>query len=155
MDISLEKLSEQLDEIKVGDVGYITIYDRDNNIVYHPDRELQSKHFSQVEYSENMLNIIQTNQSVQSELYTRAGQSYYGSTEYMDELDYLVLGVLPEDEYLSIIKRTVSMIICGFVACIVILVFVLLMIAFSALQDQLKNSQGLPNSCLLAILNKP
>ncbi len=131
MDISLEKLSEQLDEIEVGDVGYITIYDRDNNIVYHPDRELQSKHFSQVEYSENMLNIIQNNQSVQSELYTRAGQSYYGSTEYMDELDYLVLGVLPEDEYLSIMKRTVSMIICGFTVCIVIVVFVLLMIAFS------------------------
>ncbi|MBS5151030.1 MAG: methyl-accepting chemotaxis protein [Butyricicoccus pullicaecorum] len=131
MDISLEKLSERLDEIKIGDVGYITIYDRDDNIVYHPDRELQSKHFSQVEYSENMLNIIQNNQSIQSELYTRAGQSYYGSTEYIGELDYLVLGVLPEAEYLSVMKRTVSMIICGFTVCIVILVFVLLMIAFS------------------------
>lgn len=130
MDISLEKLNEQLNTFKIGDVGYITIYDRDNNIVYHPEHALQGKNFSQVDYSDNMLRIIQNNQSVRSEQYTRAGQSFYGSTQYMEDLGYMALGVLPEVEYLSIIERTVSMILCGFAVCILVLVFVILVVSF-------------------------
>lgn len=131
MDICLEELNQQLSTFKIGSAGYITVYDRDNNIVYHPDQDIQGKNVTQVDYSQNMLDIIDGNQSVQSERYIHAGEPYYGSTEYLKDLDYMVLGVLPEDEYQTIIKRTVSMVVCGFAVCILVLALVLIVVSLS------------------------
>lgn len=131
MDISLGDLAQRLDHLKVGDSGYVTIYDRSNNLVYHPDRSLQGINVRDVGYSENMLQAVENHVDINGQKYTHGKESYYGSTSFLQNLGYLVVGVMPEKEYLSMIKHTTNTIVYGFIICIIVLLCVLTGVAVS------------------------
>lgn len=48
IDISLEKLSEIIRNVKVGDTGYVLLYLKDGTIIANPDNSLNFKHISQI-----------------------------------------------------------------------------------------------------------
>ena len=131
MDIQLEQLAQKLDQLKVGKTGYIVVYDQKNNLVYHPNRSLQGGNIVSVGYSENMLKAVQNHTNVSAMEYSCQGEVRYGSTQSLDQFGYLVGGVMPEAEYLTLVEETPRTILYGFLVCLVVLVLLLVGVAFS------------------------
>ncbi len=121
LDIILTNLEKELSAISVGSTGYITVFDSDLEVVYHPEEQYILQGVDDVEYSDNMKEALKSGQSIQSMQYTRAGNTYYGTISYLDNIDYLVLGVMPEAEYVSFIQQSRSTMTLYFALCIIIL----------------------------------
>ena len=131
IDVALRDLSTSLSAIAVGDTGYITLFDSANTILHHPDASLQNTTVADVDYSDNMRSALLENQTVEGMSYTRGGQRYYGSTFYLPELNYELLGVIPAAEFEAGISNTVRLVIMGFAACAVLLAVVVSLLAIS------------------------
>ena len=131
IDVALRDLSTSLSAIAVGDTGYITLFDSANTILHHPDASLQNTTVADVDYSDNMRSALLENQTVEGMSYTRGGQRYYGSTFYLPELNYELLGVIPAAEFEAGISNTVRLVMIGFAACAVLLAVVVSLLAIS------------------------
>ena len=101
MDITLTDLALQLREMKIGETGYIVVYDSDKNIVYHPDQALMGKHLSEVGYSQEIAQAIENGQSLREIAYERNGQSMRGSLNYLPGISWSILGSMPEEEFVQ------------------------------------------------------
>ena len=75
IDVSLEKLSEMIRSIKIGDTGYIFMFLKDGTMLAHPDANL------------NFKNIIQLNQLGYTSTKTEDGSKYYfeNYNKFVDE----------------------------------------------------------------------
>ena len=131
IDLNMDHLNQILSTIKVGDTGYITLYDLQNEIVYHPDSSVMGTNAADANYSSNMLNAILNKQNISSTLYTRGGTEYYGSTTAIDAVGYTVLGVMPVAEYTAHINATVRILIIGVLGCGILLALICVLIALS------------------------
>lgn len=60
---------------------------------------------------------------------TLNGEDFYCSTTYLGSIDDLVLGTMPEAEYMSIVSGTKHDTIFGFVFCILVLTVVTFLFA--------------------------
>lgn len=98
VDVLLDTLSKGADQITVGNTGYVTIYDKDNNIIFHPDDSLILSNVAQVNYSDNLKKAIINDETEQMIEYTRDGETYNGSTAHLENADYAVLGLMPADK---------------------------------------------------------
>lgn len=125
IDLSLDGLSTYLSTMKISETGYITLYDSSDNIIYHSDHSMIMKNLSEVQYSDNMHDLIAGHQSNDSLIkYSRQGKDYYGSTSYLDRFDWMVLGCIPEAEYMREIYLASFTIVIGFMICSIILVII-------------------------------
>ena len=124
IDILMDELANYLSTIKIGDKGYVTVYDSNENIVYHPDSSLLMKNLSSIEYSENMKTAMQSNNTTDLMKYQRSSTVFYGAVEYLDDFGWTVLGCMPESEYVHETHFIVGIIAFGFLLCIVILVVI-------------------------------
>lgn len=124
LDISLNTLSQYLNSISIGNTGYIVLYDSAKNIVYHPNKEHISKNLNEVEYSDNIRNAIQNPSGSAFMKYRLGTRTLYGNVAYLSELNWTVLGCLPEKELLQEIWLIILTVIIGFLACTVVLVLV-------------------------------
>ena len=131
IDLNMDHLNQILSTIKVGDTGYITLYDLQNEIVYHPDSSVMGTNAEDANYSSNMLNAILNKQNISSTLYTRGGTEYYGSTTAIDAVGYTVLGVMPVAEYTAHINTTIRILIIGVLGCGILLALICVLIALS------------------------
>lgn len=129
LDVTLDTLTNTLQKLTIGETGYITLFDDAHNIIYHPDSNLLMKNSSEVVYSDNMKQAIEGNSVVQSVAYTRDGNPYYGTTAYIEDLGYLVIGVLPKEEFESSIYATVRVVIIYFVGCILLLSVIIVVLS--------------------------
>lgn len=129
LDITLTNLEKELSAISIGSTGYITVYDADKEVVYHQDEQYILQGVDNLEYSDNMKAALKSGQSTDSMKYTRAGNTYYGAISYLDSIDYFVLGVMPEAEYVSFIQQSRSTMILYFTLCIVVLCVVIIFFA--------------------------
>lgn len=136
-DISIVNLRNVLSQIQIGSTGYITVFDADHNILYAPEEDLLLKGVADLAYSDNLKQVLMNNQTVENIEFTNEGISYYGTTSYLDALGYVVVGMMPADEYLSPIAQTRYTTIGFFVACILILCVIVVLIA-SAITKSLK-----------------
>ena len=87
------------------------------------------KNITEFSYSDELKNAIQNEESVQSMKCTMDGEAYYCSSSYLNSIDYLVLGVMPEAEYLDIISENRHDMIFGFVFCIIVLTLLSILFA--------------------------
>ena len=131
MDIDLAHLQELLMEVKVGQTGYITLYDRDNLILFHPDSSVMGVNAADAGYSENMLSAIVNKEDSAAMRYTRGSTDYYGSTTPVGDMELVVLGVMPVAEYSSHVSALLRVMIIGMVCCGVLLAAVCVFIALS------------------------
>lgn len=131
LDIILTNLQKELSAISVGSTGYITVFDSDLEVVYHPEDQYILQGVDDVEYSDNIKEALKSGQSTDSMQYSRAGNTYYGTISYLDSIDYLVLGVMPEAEYVSFIQQSRHTMILYFALCILILSVVIVFFARS------------------------
>lgn len=121
MDITVTNLINRLSQVHLGQSGYIVVFDTAQNALYHPDQEYVLKNISELPYSDNLKNAIQNNETIQSMKCTLGSETFYCNTTYLDSIDYLVLGVMPEAEYLNIVTVTKNDTTIGFIICIIVL----------------------------------
>lgn len=121
IDLPLNRLVEQLSQIKVGDTGFVVVFDSENDIVYHPDESIINKHISDTDYDTTMEAVILSNQSAEGLRYQRGTQKFVGTVKMMDDLGYTVLGAMPESEFELYVLEITRNIWVGFAAGILLL----------------------------------
>lgn len=131
LDLVIDRLTEVLSEIKIGNDGYITLYDNAGQIIFHPDSSIVGTYAVDANYSSNMLDSITNKQDIDATLYTRNGTEYYGSTTSIGSLGYMVLGVMPKAEYVSHINAILRILIIGIIACGLLLAVICVFMALS------------------------
>ena len=131
MDVSISCLIDELSSVKIGESGYITLFDPTKTIAFHPDSSLVGKNISEVDYSENIAQAINNNETQKSLSYVRDGQAYQGSVYYLEAFGGVVLGIVPQAEYNSYISETVLSITICFVACIIVLGVIVTLFGFN------------------------
>lgn len=129
MDITVTNLIDKLSQIHLGQSGYIIVFDTAQNVLYHPDQEYVLKNVSELPYSDNLKNAIRNNETIQGMKCTLNGETFYCSTTYLNSIDYLVLGVMPEAEYLNIVTAIKNDTTVGFILCIIVLSIVVFFFA--------------------------
>lgn len=129
MDITLTELSLELQEIAIGETGYIVVYDSDYNIVYHPDKSLITQNLNEVGYSENIVSAIRSGQEFKVLEYERNGQRMHGSLSYLDGIGWSVLGCMPEAEFTREQKTATQILGIGYSLCAVLLCVVCIILA--------------------------
>ena len=120
MDISMEELNEFLEGINIGRTGYITVYDSENNIVYHPDSSNFMKNEREVPYSENMRIALEENITSDVMRYRLDGREFYGGTDVLEAYQWVVLGCLPGTEYRQETVLLLFVLVLGFLLCILV-----------------------------------
>lgn len=121
IDLSMEALMDEMNNIKIGENGYVTLYDSSNIIVTNPDEALVQKSADEVGYSENIYQAI-ANDEQESLKYTRDGVGYYGEVMSLPKQDgWNVLGVMSVEEFEASSNTSSRMITICFALCIVIL----------------------------------
>ena len=132
MDLSVNRIDQLiLSQVKIGDTGYITFYDTENNILYHPDENVLGTNAVDANYSDFMLQAIVERQSLDAVRYNRNGTDYYGSTIPLTDFDYMVLGVMPVAEFTQQITGIVRILVIGVVLCGLILAAICVLVALS------------------------
>lgn len=131
IDLDIAHMKELLSGIVVGETGYITLYDLNNRIVFHPDDSVANTNAADANYSSNMLSAIVNKENSEAMLYTRSGTEYYGSTVPVGDTGYVVLGVMPVAEYSSHTNTILRVLIIGMVSCGVLLTVICAILALS------------------------
>lgn len=121
LDVTVDTLTRTLQTLTIGETGYITLFDTQHNVVFHPDSSLIMRNLDEIPYSDNMLQALNNNEAVQSVRYTRSDIPFYGTTTYIEDLGYLVLGILPEAEFDASVNATTRAVALYFVGCIILL----------------------------------
>ena len=119
LDLSLDTLKEYFSQIKIGENGYITLYDSSQNIIYHPDSTNLMKNLKDIPYSDNIKQPLENNRSSEVIKYQRDGKTYYGGTCFIERYYWTVLACMTGSEYMQITMIFVILAI-GFLLCIVI-----------------------------------
>lgn len=144
-DISLDEISKILKQLKIGDTGYLTAYDSDGDIIYHPDSSYIMKNVEEINYSENMQTAILNPQDSDIMKYQRDGHSYYGQASYLDSIRWNVLGCIPQKEYVQEQFKITMITSIGFLACAIILILICLAIANKILKPVKSLTELAPN----------
>ena len=121
MDLTVERIDQILSGVTVGQTGYITLYDGDGRIMYHPDSSVIDTNATDANYSENMLSAIESKQNTAAMEYSRGDTTYYGSTVYLQDQDYSLLGVMPTAEFDAQTASILRVLLIGVITCGVIL----------------------------------
>ena len=129
MDIGLTELSKAMGNISIGEEGFVTVYDSDGYILYHPVSDLVMTHMSEVGYSTEMHNALAETASFGAIPYERGGGSYYGAIEYMDDIRWNVMGCMPDSEFTQEATSMTAIVVTTFVLCAILLLVITILIA--------------------------
>ena len=131
IDFNIDHMKQQLSGIVIGETGYVTVYDINGKIIYHPDESVVGTDAKEANYSSNMLNAITNKQTSAAMLYTRGQTEYYGSTVPAGDTGYMVLGVMLTSEYTAYISIILRVLIIGMLSCCILLTAICVIIALS------------------------
>lgn len=119
-DISLDHMTEILQEYKIGRGGYLLLLSENGTFLYHPQNDLIKKNVSEVNISQNVADAVAAKNS-QFLKYKVEGVTKYGSMEPVGNTGYLVLSSLPQSEYYAILIVMVIALIILFAAGILLI----------------------------------
>ena len=120
IDLSLDNLVEFFSQITIGEQGYITVYDSNQNIIYHPDNSALMTNLRDVQYSDNMKKLLENQESSKVVNYQRDTTNFYGGTRFIELYHWTVLACMPGSEYMQETTSIFLILVVGFVLCIVI-----------------------------------
>lgn len=130
MDIAIDELTQRLSKIVIGKAGYVTVYDNDQNVIYHPDNSLFLKNIEEVSYSLNILTPLENRETMDSVvLYTRSGIAYYGRAVYLEDLGWQVLACMTEKEFVAEKNNATNTVVISFAMCIALLAAICIFIS--------------------------
>lgn len=131
VDVSLSGLNQEMSNIEIGETGYVTVYDRDGYILYHPVSELVMTHMDDVGYNTEMYNAVASTSSSKAIPYERAGGKFYGAIEYMNEIEWNVLGCMPREEFMQEATGMTAIVVTSFVFCAVLLMVITIVMSLT------------------------
>lgn len=120
IDLSMDLLMGYLSQISIGESGYVTVYDSNQNLIYHPDSSVLMTNLKDISYSTNMKELLEQQQTSDIVKYQRSGSTYYGGTLYIDEFGWSVLACMPGNEYMRETTVIFLILAIGFSLCILI-----------------------------------
>lgn len=120
IDLALDNLTEFFSQIAIGESGYVTVYDSDQNIIYHPDSSVLMSNLSDVQYSKNMKQLLENHENSDVVKYQRGDAVYYGGTRFIDLYHWTVLACMPGSEYMQETTSITAILVVGFLLCILI-----------------------------------
>ncbi len=120
IDLSMDLLMGYLSQISIGESGYVTVYDSNQNLIYHPDSSVLMTNLKDISYSTNMKELLEQQQTSDIVKYQRSGSTYYGGTLYIDEFGWSVLACMPGSEYMRETTIIFLILVIGFSLCILI-----------------------------------
>ena len=129
LDIGLDALSQEMGSIAIGKDGYLTVYDRDGYILFHPDSTLVMSHLDTVGYSSNIDNVLSNYSSANAMLYERNDIERWGAVEYMNEIEWRVLGSMTADEFVQEATNMTTIVVTSFVLCALLLLIIIVVMA--------------------------
>ena len=129
LDIELTSMIEELSQVKIGKTGYVTVFDSSNNVLYHPNESLIMKNAEDIDYSDNAKEAVVNNTRTKGMQYIRDNVKYACSIEPLEETSYLVMGILPYEEYQQETTNIRKLTIGFFGFGIVILTAVIILLA--------------------------
>lgn len=129
IDISLETLTEELGQFQIGETGYLFVLDSAGNVIQHPDSALLLKNLAELDASDTLVKAMEKEEDTLFLQYQSGGDNCYGSVKYMEDTGWHILGVMPEQEYLSEHNESVRLITATFLGLIVILGFIVFFMA--------------------------
>ena len=131
IDIDMDYLTQMLTGVKVGESGYITLYDCNHQIIFHPDSSVRNTNAEDANYSPEILSAIVNKEDMNATRYVRNGTEYYGSVRNIEALDYSVLGVMLVSEYTAHTSAILRILIIGMLCCAVLTSVICVFIALS------------------------
>ena len=134
LNINMDKLKENIADVKVGQTGYLVVVDRENTIVYHPRTEIETKDIQEAGYSEKMVDAIKNNKDVGVIFYSVGDNQYYGNPQFLDKMGWKLIGVIPEPEITAQKVGVKNIILFGFSFCILALIGICLKVASSVVK---------------------
>ena len=130
-DISLDGLSKELSSIVIGHEGYVTVYDRDGYILYHPNADLIMTHIDAVGYNSEMYKVLSADATSTTIPYERSGNQYYGAVNYMDGIHWNVLGCMTQDEFMQEATSITTIVVMSFVFCAILLMVITIILSLA------------------------
>lgn len=131
MDITLDALVSKLATITIGETGYLTVYDCDNIVLYHPNTELQMTDISTIGYSDNMYQALTSTSDDPAMEYTRAGIRYCGSATYSETTGWQILACMPYEEFNQEVNQAKAVVNTGFAGVFIILAAIIALVALA------------------------
>ena len=138
VDIRLDTLLESISNFHIGETGYLVVYDNDDNILYHPDSSLEGKNISEIGCDQTIVDVIKNNEDTETIPYQRDGIHNFGSANYVDVVDWSILGVMPKTEYYSEIRLVRSIIVTGCAICMLLLIIAIRIMVGKAINPLIK-----------------
>lgn len=112
--INLNSFHEILSRLKIGETGYIVLFDSGNHIIYHPDQSLSLANIADTPYSQEIKDAVLNHQNLDNGTYMQGKEICHGSTLHMDSTGWQILGCLPDTEYRSSLQQIGNLIVIGF-----------------------------------------
>ena len=120
IDLSLNALMEYFGSIKIGETGYLMVYDYNQNVIYHPDDSLLMKNLTELPYSDNMKTLLTNGEDSGVIKYQRGGVNYYGATHFVSIYHWTLLACMPASEYNQEVNSVFAVLVIGCLLCILI-----------------------------------
>lgn len=131
MDIALDALVQELSTITIGDTGYLTVFDCDDVVLYHPDSEMQMTNLSEIDYSDNMLQALNSHSDAHAAEYQRSGIKYCGAVTYIESTDWQIVSCMPYAEFNQEMETAKLTINGGFLGIFIILGAIIVIVSLA------------------------
>ena len=100
-DVSLEHLTQMVSQIKVGSTGFAVLTDNMGQIIYHPDASLIMAKMADTDYDPIIKDAVAQKKDLPSAAYYRGDVLYHGSSFYLPDSGWQVLGTMPDKEFMA------------------------------------------------------
>ena len=131
IDLNMDALNQELSTVKVGNTGYITLFDDTGMILYNPDSSVINTNMSEAGYSSDLTSALESGENHEAMPYTRGGAQYYGSIVSINTIGYTLLGVMPQAEFVGHTNAVIRILVIGILVCAVLLAVICVFIALS------------------------
>lgn len=94
MDLDLELLEKKIEELFIGETGYMTLIDKEGNVVFHPHRELIGRPLSLKELKD----VLDRNHDMGAIGYSSEGTEKYAFYSKVNNGNFNLVGIVSKDE---------------------------------------------------------
>lgn len=122
MDISLDHMTEVMEEYKIGRNGYTLLLSESGIFLYHPQSDIIQKNIKDAGVSQNVTDTI-ASKSNEFLRYKIDGSTKYGFLQHAGDTGYIVLSSLPVSEYYETLAAMIIALVIIFAVGIVLIAF--------------------------------
>lgn len=127
-DINLDTLQQRINEVKLGQTGFLVLMSGSGNILCYPDTEQVGKSISEINISDEVKQAVQ-NGLTGDYIYEIDGTRYYGNLTRIDSAGWYVLSAMPETEALQGFYTVMRMSAVTFAGSMVLMAAAVLLIS--------------------------